>query len=630
MQILRSVLFLSLILVMACNAGSRSGKSIEIGGELKQWHNVVLTLNGPFAHETDTSPNPFTDYRMNVVFSHESGAPSYTVPGYFAADGNAAETSAESGDKWRAHLSPDKTGIWNYLVSFQLNGKITKWDGKTGSFQVESSDKKEPDLRAKGRLQYAGERYLKFSGTGEYFLKAGADAPETLLAFADIEGTYAAKEPGLRRNGEAVTTGLKTWEQHVQDWQPGDPTWQTDKGKGLIGAINYLSGKGCNAFSFLTYNAGGDGDNVWPHVNREDKLHFDCSKLDQWGIVFGHGTAKGMYLHFKLQETENDDLNHKNEHSKQQALDGGDLGPERKAYLRELIARYGHNLALNWNLGEENTQSTEQIRDMAGYIRKTDPYHHNIVLHTYPNQHDKVYTPLLGDPEVITGLSIQNSDVATTHGEAVHWVARSEESGHPWVVAHDEAGNADTGTPPDPDYPGMDEAIKAISRTDKKPKLPSIDEIRGEVLWGNLLGGGAGVEYYFGYELPQNDLSAEDWRSREMTWNYSRFALDFFTDNAIPFWEMKNADELVGNKSHDNSAYCFAKPGEMYVVYLPQPGSAKLDLSLANRPFDVLWYNPREGGELESGSVRSVQGRSLADLGNPPSDDGKDWVVLVK
>src|SRR5690606_5382465 len=92
-----------------------------------------------------------------------------------------------------------------------------------------------------------------------------------------------------------------------RDWQEGDPTWKDGRGKGLIGAINYLSGKGCNAFSFLTYNAGGDGDNVWPFVERNDKLHYDCSKLDQWSIVFAHGTHKGMYLHFKMQETEMDD-----------------------------------------------------------------------------------------------------------------------------------------------------------------------------------------------------------------------------------------------------------------------------------------------------------------------------------
>ena len=40
---------------------------------------------------------------------------------------------------------------------------------------------------------------------------------------------------------------------------------------------------------------------------RDDKFHYDVSKLDQWQIVFDHAQQKGLYLHFKLQETENDD-----------------------------------------------------------------------------------------------------------------------------------------------------------------------------------------------------------------------------------------------------------------------------------------------------------------------------------
>ncbi len=38
--------------------------SVAISGELKQWHKVTLTLDGPFAHEKDNKPNPFTDYRL--------------------------------------------------------------------------------------------------------------------------------------------------------------------------------------------------------------------------------------------------------------------------------------------------------------------------------------------------------------------------------------------------------------------------------------------------------------------------------------------------------------------------------------------------------------------------------------
>ena len=91
---------------------------IQIGGELKQWHKVTLTLNGPFAHERDQQPNPFTDYLMKVRFTHESGQPDYVVQGYFAADGDAANSSLQSGVKWRAHLSPDKPGRWTYRTSF--------------------------------------------------------------------------------------------------------------------------------------------------------------------------------------------------------------------------------------------------------------------------------------------------------------------------------------------------------------------------------------------------------------------------------------------------------------------------------------------------------------------------------
>jgi hypothetical protein len=118
------------------------------------------------------------------------------------------------------------------------------------------------------------------------------------------------------------------------------------------------------SFSFLPYNADGDGDNVWPFVARNDKLHWDCSKLDQWGIVFDHATAKGLYLHFKLQENEIDDHRRgirPNRASCRSRSTAASSGPERKLYCRELIARFGHALALNWNIGEENTQSTEEI-----------------------------------------------------------------------------------------------------------------------------------------------------------------------------------------------------------------------------------------------------------------------------
>ncbi len=595
--------------------------AMGVSGELKQWHTFTLTLNGPYAHEQDNAPNPFTDYRMQVTFTHTDGT-SYNVPGYFAADGNAANSSAQSGTKWRVNFVPDRTGSWNYKVDFrkgkgvaldpELAGDVvTLVNGKSGSIKLTDSNKSGRDLRAHGRLQYVGKHYLQFGGSKKFFLKAGADAPETMLGYADFDDTIANKPK----------VPLKTWSPHIGDWQNGDPTWKNGKGKGLIGAINYLSGKGCNAFSFLTYNAGGDGDNVWPFIHRDDKLHYDCSKLDQWGIVFDHGTQKGMYLHFKMQETENDDhKRHKAAGGVPECLDNGDLGPQRRLYCRELIARFGHNLALNWNLGEENTQSTAQQQAMIDFIAATDPYGHNIVVHTFPNDQDKVYGNLLGDKSKLTGVSLQNSNIKDTHHQTVKWVRKSSMANKPWIVAFDESGTAAHGQCPDLGYKGFD-------GKDKTGKMIYTEhEVRRQTLWGTLMGGGAGVEYYFGYQFVENDLLCEDWRSRDRSWNYCRIAIDCFHDNSIPFQDMQPADQLVGNHANDNSRYCFAKSGDTYLVYLPYGGTTDLDLSGTTGNFSVDWFNPRTGGKLVAGTA--IAGGQNVSIGDAP--DKEDWLAIIR
>lgn len=592
---------------------------VTLSGELRQWHKVTLTLNGPYAHELDTDPNPFTDYRMTVVFSHQSGEPVYRVPGYFAADGNAAETSADCGTQWRAHLSPDKPGKWNYRVRFvkgkgiataRKRGEALKPYNKRGSFKIAKTNKQAPDLRSQGRLQYVGKHHLQFAGSKAYFLKAGADAPETFLAYEDFDATYTLKRE------------LKTWGPHVKDWRQGDPTWKRGKGKGMIGAINYLSAKGANVFSFLPYNAGGDGDNVWPFVRRNEKFHYDCSKLDQWGVVFDHATTRGMYLHFKMQEQEIDDNRKGNKGevgSVPVALDGGDLGPERKLYCRELIARYAYLLALNWNLGEENTQSTEQQQAMIAYIDQLDVFNHNIVVHTFPNWQDRVYQPLLGDNSKLTGASLQNHWDAT-HKQTLQWVTASAAVGRPWVVANDEQGSASEGAPPDPGYEGYEADTLDYD----------LHDIRKQTLWGNLMAGGAGVEYYFGYKLPQNDLICEDFRSRDRSWDYCKIALDFFHTHRIPFQDMVNRNALIGNPDKGKDKYCLAQDGKIYLVYLGYVPTSDIDLSQTSGTFKVHWFNPRLGGKLQSGSVKTVEAGGTVSLGQAPSDPDQDWLVILQ
>ncbi|MFC7335940.1 DUF5060 domain-containing protein [Haloferula chungangensis] len=595
-----------------------------VTGELKKWHKITFSWTGPTSSET-AGTNPFSDYRLNVVFNHAGSGKSYTVPGYFAADGNAAESSAQSGNVWRAHFSPDEEGEWSYSVSFRTGPDVAVssaanagssggfFDGDGGVIQVAATDKTGRDLRGKGRLQYVGKHHLQFAATGEYFLKAGPDAPENFLAYDDFDDT-----PNDQDN---QPNNRKSWSPHAGDYHAASAsqfTWQSGKGTEILGAVRYLAQEGLNSFSFLTFNVDGDDDNVfphrlkstvaayegvaddarWAHANGVHHDRFDVSKMAQWERVFEYGTQQGMYLHFKTQETENDDR-----------MDGGALGRERTLYYRELVARFGHHLALNWNLGEENTNTTAQQQDFAQWFHDNDPYQHHVVLHTYPWQKDAVYTPLLGTASKLTGLSLQTNqaDFANVFADTLAWVQNSAGAGVPWVVACDEPGDAQHALRPAGDA--------GNSWTDG----------RKNALWGNVMAGGAGVEFYFGYQHANSDLTCQDYASRDGFWDYCRYMLEFFENNEVPFQDMANEDALVSN----SGAWCLRKTGTDYVVYLKNGGTTNLDLSGATGDFDVRWYDPRNGGTLQMGSVTTVAGGGTVSLGSAPAAATSDWVVYV-
>lgn len=581
-------------------ASEAAGEAVT--GELMRWHKLTLDFVGPATSET-AATNPFADYRLDVTFAHAGTGKSYVVPGYYAADGDAANTSATSGDVWRVHFAADEVGEWTYTASFRTGAGVAVaasatagasagfFDGDTGVFSVEETDKSGRDFRGKGRLDYVGERYLRFAGTGEYFLKQGADSPENLLAYADFDGPFPSDGQGDQR--------IKTWAPHIDDWKPGDPTWAGGKGKGLIGAVNYLASEGLNAFSFLPMNIAGDDRNVFPYLDYNERLRMDVSRLGQWEVVFEHATQEGMFLHFKTQEIENDRL-----------LDNGDLGPERTLYYRELIARFGHHLALNWNLGEEITNSTTQIKDFAQYFRDTDPYDHHIVAHTYPDQQDQRYDPLLGAASELTGVSLQTNfaDFRRVHSDTARWVRDSEAAGKSWAVAVDEPGDAQHALRPDHDA--------GDSHVDG----------RKNALWGTLMAGGWGNEYYFGYGHDDSDLTLQDFRSRDTWWDTPRYALEFFHQNDVPFWQMQN-DNAISSAAND---YGFYKAGDTYTVYLKDGGTTDLDLSAAAGVYDVRWFDPRNGGALQVGTVGQVPGGGPVNLGLAPNSPDQDWAILVR
>ena len=579
--------------------GDPQAVTSTVTGNLVAWQPITVSFAGPNADEGDDDPNPFLDYRLQVTFTGPSGQ-LYTVPGFFDGDGNGGGT----GNVWRVRFHADAPGEWRYQASFRSGADVavsldaqagtpTAFDGATGTFSVAAVDPSAPGFLRWGRLSYVGGHYLKFVD-GPYWIKGGTDSPENLLGYCGFDNTVD--------QGGRESNFIHAYEPHRADWNSGDPNFQggdaTCDAKGIIGVLNYLAQEQVNAVYFLPMNLGGDGQETYPFVAAAktafNKTHYDISKLHQWNTVLEHAQRRGIALQIVLAETEADNENW---------LDNGALGVERKLFFRELVARFGHILAIKWNLSEENDYSVANLREFAGYLQAVDWADRPIAVHNHTNDFSD-YENLTGDTR-FSATSIQY-DPDRADAQAEQWRANSAAAGRPWVI-------------------DMDENVGGLTDA-------NTDKLRKQVLY-DVYFSGANIEWYAGYHaLPLGgDLKLENFRTREAMWQYTWYARRFMQDN-LPFWQMSPKDDLVtGESTSEGGAEVFALEGEVYAVYFPNgsdTGSINLSAASAETSFVKRWYNPRTG-EFD-GTSAVVAGGAVHEIGNPPADAANDWVLLLK
>lgn len=571
----------------------------EVHGEPVAWHPVELRFHGPATHEDASDPNPFLDHRLDVTWTSPKGD-QIVVPGFYAGDGEGGGT----GDVWACRFAPDQGGFWNWKASFRIGSEVAieldpsaggsaYFDGASGVLAVLDRQDDAEGFLSMGRLEYVGAHYLKFRDGG-WFLKGGTNSPENFLGYSGFDDVVDAGGIGI----------VHDYGPHAQDWLPGDPVFEShttgvDSG-GIIGVLNYLGHQGVNSIYFLPMNMGGDGQETTPFVGYSatdhDRRHYDVSRLHQWAQVMDHAQRCEVLLHVVLAETEP---------ANEAWLDGGTLGVERKLFFRELAARFGHAMALKWNLSEENDYSIQQLEDFAAYLRAVDPYDHPIAVHTHPNDFQD-YPHLLGNAS-FDATSIQY-DPALAGSHVEQWRKSSADAGRPWILDMDENGSWNVG----------------LSDS-------NADIMRKQVLYDVYFSGGQ-IEWYAGYhDLPLGgDVKLEDFRTRQPMWYYMRVARELM--QTLPFWEMEPADELVLEEDDTwGGAECFAKPGEVYAVYLPKGNkSGNLDLTQVAGPATFLqrWFNPRTG-EYQ-GERRVLHAGKIQTLGAPPGLHKEDWVAIVE
>ena len=123
-------------------------------------------------------------------------------------------------------------------------------------------------------------------------------------------------------------------------------------------------------------------------------------------------------------------------------------------------------------MGEEITNTPDEIKKFSDFFKEVDPYDHPVVAHTRQNDFEQkeVYNPLLGYP-TFDGASLHGF-LNVSFNEVLYWVNQSASAGRKWVVAYDEIGPNKIGVAPD--------------LNDTKH-----DSIRQAALWGTFMAGGA-------------------------------------------------------------------------------------------------------------------------------------------
>jgi hypothetical protein len=308
-------------------------------------------------------------------------------------------------------------------------------------------------------------------------------------------------------------------------------------------------------------------------------------------------------------------------------------------WLRYLLARYGafDNIFL-WTLANEYEThpdgsyrldfpgDVDWAKATARFIKANDPYRHLVTVHPVVSASTRGASPrdgfdspwrigeFFGSEESIDVLSQQTGQ----SGEGTSW----DEKLQCWV------GDSSTLV-----------ASLAADRRFRKPVLNTengYEYLRGHATekkqvhhtdkvrrsaWRIVCAGGylaAGFHGTIGHSDVWNRIDAPNHYTfilqDEGAGAQLRILHDFF--EKLPYWRMQPFTSVTGD------AVALADPGKVYVIYLPKGGATTVDLTAAESPLTVRWFNPRSGEFSQPASASSPRMTFNR-------TDGNDVAVLI-
>jgi len=129
--------------------------------------------------------------------------------------------------------------------------------------------------------------------------------------------------------------------------------------------------------------------------------------------------------------------------------------------------------------------------------------------------------------------------------------------------------------------------------------------------WRHVIGGVASARFH----RPESGLGLSP-----LSMNSVKVAREI--EKTIRFWELTPGNELLSDRE-ENEAYLTSKTGETYVVFFPNGGEVKLDLSAAKSSGTVHWYDIRKGSRVSENEIR---GGGVVTLLGPGSFE---WIAVI-
>jgi hypothetical protein len=333
---------------------------------------------------------------------------------------------------------------------------------------------------------------------------------------------------------------------------------------------------------------------AWPATNPRDVYHpgFDFTRFDvEYWQKFDRAlrVARDHDMIISLVLDMNDNPVHPNPRSE-----------DERRFIRYAVARFGAFSNVTWDLGDDLTSYRDDAwaRAMGTMLRSLDLERHLIT--THPGIGQNVHQDRGADWFGFTSFQDWSRD---QHTFMLAQRRRQPTFGRIIPLVNEEYGYEDH-------YPSWS----------PRPPAESADALR-RTAWSIVMAGGyqtTGETAKRGTNVwPDSGggwLNGRGDDKMTMLQGYAHM-VDFFT--SFEWWMTDPHDELV-----EDGMFCLAKSGDLYAVYLPRGGHARLDLTPGR--YEASWFDPRTGAWTPIGTTDGGRWSSP----RAPSDG--DWALLVR